>query len=217
MRRGCGIVKMRNASQPAGRVRYDRPRRAGRARNTGNGGAGRDRRRGSSRPGRRRRLGVARTGRHACRGDPRCRWPRTPQRPSARASWPVGSASRSRRSRTFAVPSPMSGCCGASGLASHWDASLPNWAAPTSWPSTWSRSSTRRARRLPTGSEETVQLAVLDGLEMTYLARHDGQQPVRLTSQIGRRLPATSTATGKAALASSIRGSSSGAWTGSRA
>jgi DNA-binding IclR family transcriptional regulator len=58
------------------------------------------------------------------------------------------------------------------------------------------------ARLLPTGSEETVQLAVLDGLEMTYLARHDGRQPVRLTSQIGRRLPATVTATGKAALAS---------------
>ena len=55
---------------------------------------------------------------------------------------------------------------------------------------------------LPTGSEETVQLAVLDGVEMTYLARHDGKQPVRLTSQIGRRLPATVTATGKAALAS---------------
>jgi DNA-binding IclR family transcriptional regulator len=57
-------------------------------------------------------------------------------------------------------------------------------------------------RGLETGSEETVQLAVLDGLEMTYLARHDGRQPVRLTSQIGRRLPATVTATGKAALAS---------------
>jgi IclR family transcriptional regulator, blcABC operon repressor len=57
-------------------------------------------------------------------------------------------------------------------------------------------------RLLPTGSEETIQLAVLDGVEMTYLARHDGQQPVRLTSQIGRRLPATVTATGKAALAS---------------
>src|SRR5206468_12863380 len=57
------------------------------------------------------------------------------------------------------------------------------------------------ARGLPVASEETVQLAVLDGLEMTYLARHDGRQPVRLTSQIGRRLPATSTATGKAALA----------------
>ena len=55
---------------------------------------------------------------------------------------------------------------------------------------------------LPAGSEETVQLAVLDGLEMTYLARHDGRQPVRLASQIGRRLPAPVTATGKAALAS---------------
>ena len=55
---------------------------------------------------------------------------------------------------------------------------------------------------LPVASEETVQLAVLDGLEVTYLARHDGRQRVRLTSQIGRRLPATVTATGKAALAS---------------
>jgi DNA-binding IclR family transcriptional regulator len=57
-------------------------------------------------------------------------------------------------------------------------------------------------RLLPTGSEETIQLAILDDLEVTYLARHDGRQPVRLTSQIGRRLPATVTATGKAALAS---------------
>src|SRR6187397_1069951 len=51
---------------------------------------------------------------------------------------------------------------------------------------------------LPTGSEETVQLAILDGIEMTYLARHDGKQPVRLTSQIGRRLPASVTATDEA-------------------
>jgi IclR family transcriptional regulator, blcABC operon repressor len=58
------------------------------------------------------------------------------------------------------------------------------------------------SRQLPAGSEETVQFAVLDGLEMTYLARHDGRQPVRLSSGIGRRLPATCTATGKAALAS---------------
>lgn len=55
---------------------------------------------------------------------------------------------------------------------------------------------------LEVGSDETIQLAVLDGREMTYLARHDGRQPVRLTSQIGRRLPASVTATGKAALAS---------------
>ena len=58
------------------------------------------------------------------------------------------------------------------------------------------------SRSLPAGSEETVQLAVLDGLEVTYLARHDGRQPVQLSSGIGRRLPAVSTATGKAALAS---------------
>jgi len=58
------------------------------------------------------------------------------------------------------------------------------------------------SRELPTASDETMQLAVLDGLEMTYLARHDGRQQVRLTSGIGRRLPATVTATGKASLAS---------------
>lgn len=57
------------------------------------------------------------------------------------------------------------------------------------------------SRELPTASDETLQLAVLDDLEMTYLARHDGRQQVRLTSGIGRRLPATVTATGKAALA----------------
>ena len=60
----------------------------------------------------------------------------------------------------------------------------------------------RRRPPLPAASDETVQFAVLDGLEVTYLARHDGRQPVRLTSGIGRRLPAFSTATGKAALAS---------------
>ena len=54
---------------------------------------------------------------------------------------------------------------------------------------------------LPAASEETIQLAVLDGLEVTYLAQHHGRQPMRLTSQLGRRLPATVTATGKAALA----------------
>lgn len=58
------------------------------------------------------------------------------------------------------------------------------------------------ARELPTASSETVQFAVLDGLDVTYLARHDGRQPVRLSSGIGRRLPASCTATGKAALAS---------------
>jgi DNA-binding IclR family transcriptional regulator len=54
---------------------------------------------------------------------------------------------------------------------------------------------------LPTAADETMQLAVLDGLEVTYIARHDGSQPIRLASEIGRRLPATCTSLGKAALA----------------
>jgi DNA-binding IclR family transcriptional regulator len=56
--------------------------------------------------------------------------------------------------------------------------------------------------RLPVASEETAQLAILTGLEVTYIARHDGRQPIRLASDIGRRLPASCTAVGKAALAS---------------
>ena len=55
---------------------------------------------------------------------------------------------------------------------------------------------------LQTASEETIQLGVLDGTEVTYVARHDGTQPIRLASGIGRRLPASCTAMGKAMLAS---------------
>lgn len=51
-------------------------------------------------------------------------------------------------------------------------------------------------------ARETTLLAVLDGVEVLYLARHDGQQEVRLASDIGRRLPAVVTALGKAMLAS---------------
>lgn len=55
---------------------------------------------------------------------------------------------------------------------------------------------------LPTAATETLQLAVLDGLEVIYMARHDGRQMVRfMASDIGRRLPATCTALGKASLA----------------
>lgn len=56
------------------------------------------------------------------------------------------------------------------------------------------------ASTLPALSQETAQLAVLDGAYVLYLARHDGKQPIALTSAIGSRLPATSTALGKAAL-----------------
>jgi DNA-binding IclR family transcriptional regulator len=58
------------------------------------------------------------------------------------------------------------------------------------------------ARALPIASEETMQMAILDGLDVTYVARHDGRQPIRLASDVGRRLPASCTALGKAALAS---------------
>ena len=56
--------------------------------------------------------------------------------------------------------------------------------------------------QLAVASEETMQMGVLDGLEVIYIARHDGRQPVRLASEIGRRLPASCTALGKACLAS---------------
>ena len=59
----------------------------------------------------------------------------------------------------------------------------------------------RAANELPVGARETMLLAVLDGLDVVYLARHDGTQPVRLASDIGRRMPAVATALGKAMLA----------------
>lgn len=55
-----------------------------------------------------------------------------------------------------------------------------------------------RSRRI---SAETARVAVLDGLDVLYLARYDGRQPMRLTANIGDRFPATCTATGKALLA----------------
>jgi DNA-binding IclR family transcriptional regulator len=48
---------------------------------------------------------------------------------------------------------------------------------------------------------ETARLAVLDGTDVVYLARYDGTQPLRLTANVGDRLPASVTATGKAMLA----------------
>ncbi len=48
---------------------------------------------------------------------------------------------------------------------------------------------------------ETVQMAILDQAEVIYIAREDGNQPVQLVSQIGKRLPAYATALGKALLA----------------
>src|SRR3954447_9079406 len=56
-------------------------------------------------------------------------------------------------------------------------------------------------RRQPHISRQTARVAVLDGLDVLYLARYDGTQPIRLTANIGDRFPAHCTATGKALLA----------------
>lgn len=56
-------------------------------------------------------------------------------------------------------------------------------------------------QQLPNASEETAHLAILDGLEVTYMARHDGRQAIRIASEVGRRLPASCTSLGKATLA----------------
>jgi DNA-binding IclR family transcriptional regulator len=50
-------------------------------------------------------------------------------------------------------------------------------------------------------TEETVQLAVLDGRYNVYLAKVDGFQLLRLASEVGRALPAHATALGKVLLA----------------
>lgn len=55
-------------------------------------------------------------------------------------------------------------------------------------------------RRSAHVARETARVAVLDGLEVLYLARYDGTQPLRLTANIGDRFPANCTATGKALL-----------------
>lgn len=48
---------------------------------------------------------------------------------------------------------------------------------------------------------ETVQLAVLDGVDNVYVAKVDGRQALALASEVGRRLPAHTTALGKVLLA----------------
>jgi DNA-binding IclR family transcriptional regulator len=48
---------------------------------------------------------------------------------------------------------------------------------------------------------EVVQLAVLDGFDVVYIAREDARRQVRLVSELGMRLPAHACALGKALLA----------------
>lgn len=53
----------------------------------------------------------------------------------------------------------------------------------------------------PALSQEVVQVAMLDGSDVVYLARHEGRSPLRLTANIGDRFPAAPTAVGNALLA----------------
>lgn len=50
-------------------------------------------------------------------------------------------------------------------------------------------------------SHELLQLAVLDGTDVLYLARHEGRAPLRLSATIGDRFPASITAVGNILLA----------------
>ena len=54
--------------------------------------------------------------------------------------------------------------------------------------------------RLAVRSRQTVNLAVLDGDEILYVAKRESPEPLRLTVEVGRRLPAHCTALGKAML-----------------
>lgn len=56
-------------------------------------------------------------------------------------------------------------------------------------------------RRIRAALDETVQLAVLDGMEVVYIAKVDGGQALTLASEVGRRLPAHATGIGKVLLA----------------
>ncbi|MFD6415692.1 IclR family transcriptional regulator [Streptomyces sp. NPDC060194] len=58
------------------------------------------------------------------------------------------------------------------------------------------------ARRVAETCGETVHVAVLDGLDVIYVAKADSTHAVRMVSAAGRRLPAHCTAVGKALLAS---------------
>ena len=106
--------------------------------------------------------------------------------PWDRASWHADSAFRNRRSRTSAAPWPMpAGSTRRDGLRARPSPGRTRGRVPRH---RRPGPGVLRSVATPAGaSEETVQFAVLDGLEVTYLARHDGGQPVQLASGIGRR------------------------------
>lgn len=59
----------------------------------------------------------------------------------------------------------------------------------------------RAARELSAAIDETVNVGVLDGLNVVYLTKIDSARAVRLVSRLGGSLPASCTAVGKALLA----------------
>jgi DNA-binding IclR family transcriptional regulator len=68
----------------------------------------------------------------------------------------------------------------------------------------------RFCEQAPTLSGETVRIAMLDGTNVIYLARYEGHPAVRLTSNIGDKMPVSLCAVGKALIArSSCRSSAS--------
>ncbi len=69
-----------------------------------------------------------------------------------------------------------------------------------------SRLDLRRAAEAPLhalreATRETVHLSVMEGGQVVYVIRLDSPQPVRLSSEVGRRAPAYCVSTGKAILA----------------
>jgi DNA-binding IclR family transcriptional regulator len=63
------------------------------------------------------------------------------------------------------------------------------------------RAATRVLEELRAEVNETVHLARLDGPDVVYLASRESAHQLRLTSRVGRRLPAHATSLGKALLA----------------
>jgi DNA-binding IclR family transcriptional regulator len=63
------------------------------------------------------------------------------------------------------------------------------------------RAATRILEQLRAEVDETVHLARLDGADVVYLASRESAHQLRLTSRVGRRLPAHATSLGKALLA----------------
>jgi IclR family transcriptional regulator, KDG regulon repressor len=63
------------------------------------------------------------------------------------------------------------------------------------------REAQETAAAVASACDETVHVAVLDGINVVYIAKVDSTHPVRMVSAVGRRLPAHCTGVGKMLLA----------------